>query len=93
LLAEGDDIANRAPFVVAAKSALNNPGKAAAIADYNGRLQKAFVYTNAHPTEWAQGFSVNLFKLTLAEAEKQVAHDGATASSRWRASFSLLSSR
>lgn len=77
LLAEGDPFDNLG-FVMASKSALNDPAKVAAIGDYFRRLQNAFNWANAHPTEWAQAFDVNVFKLTEPEAQKDVAHEGPT---------------
>lgn len=61
-----NDITDRTDFIIASKSALSNPAKEAAIADYIQRLQKAYGYIDAHPTQWAEAYYVKQYKLPLA---------------------------
>jgi len=71
-----NDITDRLEFVIASRSALANPGKAAAIADYVSRLERSILWINTHQSEWAQDFYVAQYKLPLALGEQLLAQAG-----------------
>ena len=71
-----DDITDRANFIIASKSALANPAKAAAIADYIGRVERSLSWINTHQAQWAQAFYVGQYKLPLAVGEQLLARSG-----------------
>lgn len=53
VLAQGSQYGNPYSFEVAAKTAVANPQKAAAIKVYLATLDKAYVWTATHPAAWA----------------------------------------
>jgi sulfonate transport system substrate-binding protein len=75
-----NDITDRVSFIIADRSALNNPAKEAAIADYIVRLQKAYAWVNSHPTQWAEAEYVKQYKLPLAEGVRLVEAGGPVSS-------------
>ena len=53
ILINGSDIGETYSFVVAAKAALGNPAKAAAIHDYLQLLGQAYAWAHSHQSAWA----------------------------------------
>jgi sulfonate transport system substrate-binding protein len=64
-----NDITTRASFLIASASALKNPAKAAAIADYVSRFVKAVGWENSHVSEVAKATYVDQYKLPQALGE------------------------
>ena len=54
VLVDGTGYGSPYSFTIAARSAVGDPGKSAAIRDYLSRLAKAHVWVNAHPDAWAK---------------------------------------
>jgi sulfonate transport system substrate-binding protein len=71
-----DDITNRVSFLIASKSAIDDPAKAAAIRDYVQRLTRAYGWVNDHPEEWARAFWVGQYHLPLAAGLQQLERTG-----------------
>jgi sulfonate transport system substrate-binding protein len=57
ILQDGTGLVNGFEFQVASTKALADRGRAAAMRDYVSRLQKAHIWVNAHPADWAATFS------------------------------------
>ena len=72
----GNDITERVEFIASTASALHDPGKAAAIADYIRRLEKGYEWINAHPTQWAEDYWVKQYRLPMALATRLIAQAG-----------------
>jgi len=53
VLVNGSAIGDTYSFVVASRSALDNPSKAAAIRDYLKLLDQAYTWVSSHPSAWA----------------------------------------
>jgi sulfonate transport system substrate-binding protein len=70
------DITTRVAFLAATATALSNPGTAAAIADYIGRVEKAEEWVNTHQRQWAQIQYVQQYKMPPALAAKVLAEQG-----------------
>jgi sulfonate transport system substrate-binding protein len=70
------DITLRINFLIASKSALSDPAKAAAIGDYAQRLVRGYGWINAHPDEWIQKFYVGQYKMTPEAGAKVLEHAG-----------------
>jgi sulfonate transport system substrate-binding protein len=68
VIAYGDQIVDRSGFLIATSSALANQAKSAAIADYIGRLVKAYKYLDAHPQKVIQSVYVGQYGLSPARA-------------------------
>ncbi len=63
-----DAITDRSSFLIATRSALQDPAKAAALGDYIARLVRGFAYLRAHPELVAQAVYVKQYGLTPARA-------------------------
>lgn len=70
------DITARADMLIADGAALANPGKVAAIADFVGRLKKAYQWINTHQAQYAQDVYVHQYKVPLAEGEELIRATG-----------------
>jgi sulfonate transport system substrate-binding protein len=77
-VAKASVITDRSSFFIATQDALGDKGKAAALADYIGRLVRGFQYTSAHPDEVAQAVYVAQYKLPLERALEIVKANGGT---------------
>ncbi len=64
----GTQVVDRAGFLIATSASLAEQGKSAAIADYIGRLIKAYKYLDAHPQKVIQGVYVGQYGLSPARA-------------------------
>jgi sulfonate transport system substrate-binding protein len=67
-----DAITDRASFLIASKATLDDKAKTAALADYTGRLVKAFAYLNDHKEELAEAVFVEKYGLPKARAQEIV---------------------
>ncbi|WP_426573713.1 ABC transporter substrate-binding protein [Aquihabitans sp. McL0605] len=65
-------ITDRASFLIAAQATLDDAGKTAALADYTGRLVKAFQYLNDHKAALATAVFVKQYGLTPDRATELV---------------------
>jgi sulfonate transport system substrate-binding protein len=74
-----NDITDRVEFIIASTSALADPAKSAAIADYVQRLERSLLWINTHQAQWAQAFYVAQYHVPLAVGEKLIASAGPTA--------------
>lgn len=72
----GNDITARFESVIASRSALANPGKRAALADFVNRLGKAVQWVNAHPVQYVTDEYVDKYHVSLVEGEKLLAASG-----------------
>jgi sulfonate transport system substrate-binding protein len=72
------EITDRSQFLIATKSALADNGKVAALADYVGRLVKAFKHTTAHPEQVADAIYVKQYKLPATRALEVAKNGGGT---------------
>lgn len=68
VIAYGTKTIDRASFLIATGAALGNSAKSAAIADYIGRLVKAYQYLNAHPQTAIQAVFIDQYHLSPARA-------------------------
>ena len=66
--ARASEITDRASFLIATSDALDDPAKTAALADYTGRIVRAFRFLGEHPEVTAQSFYVEQFGLTPERA-------------------------
>jgi sulfonate transport system substrate-binding protein len=57
ILLDGESYTNGLSFQVAGDAALADPGRAAAIRDYLGRLAVATAWAQRHPQEWARAWA------------------------------------
>lgn len=64
----GTQVVDRSGFLIATSGALANSAKSAAIADYIGRLVKAYKYLNAHPQKVIDSVYVGQYGLSPARA-------------------------
>ncbi len=64
----GTQVVDRSGFLIAASGALANPAKSAAIADYIGRLVKAYKYLDAHPQKVIESVYIGQYGLSPARA-------------------------
>jgi sulfonate transport system substrate-binding protein len=78
VVARADDITDRVNFIVAKKSVLEDPAKAAAIRDYIQRLVKARSYIDAHKDDWVQKFYVAQYNLTPEKGRELMDAAGST---------------
>jgi sulfonate transport system substrate-binding protein len=69
-------LTDRTNFLIAATSAITDPAKQAALADYITRVTKAIRWVSTHPTQWAQDLYVDQYKIPLATAKKLVVSEG-----------------
>ena len=60
-----EDLGSRVSYLIASKSAIDNPAKAAALRDYILRLGRAFKAIKADPDTFVQRFYVEKYHLTL----------------------------
>lgn len=72
-------VTDRSSFLIATGSTLDDDAKAAALADYAGRLIRAFAYLADHPDEVAQAVYVDTYGLPAERAAELVARNGGTA--------------
>ena len=64
----GTQVVDRSGFLIAASGALANSAKSAAIADYIGRLVKAYKYLDAHPQKVIDSVYIGQYGLSQARA-------------------------
>ncbi len=74
----GDQVIDRTGFLIATADALGNSAKSAAIANYIGRLVKAYQYLNAHPEKAIQAVFIDQYKLSPARAAAVAKELGST---------------
>jgi sulfonate transport system substrate-binding protein len=73
------DLAARASFLIADKSALEKPATAAALRDFIVRFGKALLAIKANPDQFVEKFYVAKYGMTLAAGKALLAQSGATA--------------
>lgn len=73
-----DNLTARVNFLIAKKSAIDDPAKAAAIRDYILRLGRAFAKIKANPDPFIEKFYVGQYHLTLAAGRALLAQTGAS---------------
>jgi len=71
-----NDITDKVDFIIASTSALADPAKAAAIADYIQRVERSLLWINTHQAQWAQAFYVAQYHVPLAVGERLIASAG-----------------
>ena len=72
-----DNLTARVSFVIASKSAIEDPAKAAALHDFILRLGRAFAKIKANPDPFIQKFYVGQYHLTPAAGKALLAQVGA----------------
>lgn len=73
-----DSIVDRSSILISTGSALDDPGKEAALADYLARLVRAFAFTQANPEQGAIQVYVDTYGLTPERAAELVDQSGGT---------------
>jgi sulfonate transport system substrate-binding protein len=68
-IAKGTTVTDRGTYLIAAASAVNDPGKSAALADFITRLVKAYAATNANPELNVQATYVAKYKLSAERGD------------------------
>ena len=69
---EGSAITDRASFLIASSKTLDDAGRTAALADFTGRLVKAFAYLGEHKEDLADAIFVKQYGLTPERATELV---------------------
>lgn len=69
---EATEITDRSSFLIASQKTLDDAGRSAALADYTGRIVRAFTYLQAHPEKIAKAVFVDTFGLSQQRADELV---------------------
>jgi sulfonate transport system substrate-binding protein len=77
-VAKSEAITDRTSFLIASESALGDPGKSAALADYIQRLVRAYDYLEDHQDEVAKAVYVDTYGLTPERAAELSETSGVT---------------
>ena len=76
LVARPDELTDRSSFIIATKSAIENTGTQAALADYLTRLAKGFNYLASHPDQIADAVYVKQYHLSPERAKELITAAG-----------------